>query len=149
MGFYVGDDQIETTHKYKYFGVNFYSHGYFETSTKRRWIASMKALMTTLRKKAIVGVTCWELKVHLLKALMVPASSYCAKILGVSKNFRTNFRILGPKIGYANGTCLLDFEINFISFIALTCPWVVLKIAWMKEGENQLEDIFGNVDILW
>ena len=47
--FYLGKDPIEITHEYKYFGTNFYSHWYFEPSSKRRRIASMKALMSTLR----------------------------------------------------------------------------------------------------
>jgi hypothetical protein len=40
----------------------------------------MKTLMATLRKEAVVGATCWELEVHLLKALVLPTSSFGAKI---------------------------------------------------------------------
>ena len=34
-GVLLGNDQIETTHEYKYLGVDFYSHGYFKHSSKR------------------------------------------------------------------------------------------------------------------
>ena len=80
--FYLDKDQIEITHEYKYLGIDFYSHGYFEPSSKRRRIASMKALMGTLRKEAIVGVTCWELKSHLFKALVLPTFTYGTEIWG-------------------------------------------------------------------
>ena len=33
--FYLDKDQIEITHEYKYIGIEFYSHGYFEPSSKR------------------------------------------------------------------------------------------------------------------
>ena len=42
----------------------------------------MKALMGTLRKEAIVGVTCWELKSHLFKALVLPTFIYGIEIWG-------------------------------------------------------------------
>ena len=32
--------------------------------------------MGTLRKEAVVGVTCWELKSHLIKALVLPTFKY-------------------------------------------------------------------------
>ena len=65
--FYLDNDQIEITHKYKYIEVDFYSHWYFEPSSKRWRMPCMKALMCTSKKEAIVGVTCWELKFHLLE----------------------------------------------------------------------------------
>jgi hypothetical protein len=80
--FYQGKDQIEIIQEYKYLGINFYSHSYFEPLSKRRQIASMKALMATLRKEAVVGVTCWELKSYLFKALVLPTFAYGAKIWG-------------------------------------------------------------------
>jgi len=33
--FYLDKDQIEITHEYKYVGIDFYSHSYFEPSSKR------------------------------------------------------------------------------------------------------------------
>jgi hypothetical protein len=36
--FYLDKDQIEITHEYKYLRIEFYSHGYFEPSSKRRRI---------------------------------------------------------------------------------------------------------------
>ena len=42
----------------------------------------MKVVMGTLRKEAIVGVTCWELKSPLFKALVLPTSTYGTKIWG-------------------------------------------------------------------
>jgi hypothetical protein len=36
----------------------------------------MKTLMGTLRKEAIVKVTCWELKSHLFKGLVLPTFTY-------------------------------------------------------------------------
>ena len=74
--YYLGKDQIEITHEYKCLGIDFYSHDYFEPSSKKRRIASMKALMTTWRKEIIVEVTCWELKSHLFKALVLPIFTY-------------------------------------------------------------------------
>ena len=43
----------------------------------------MKALIGTLRKETIVGVTCWELRSHLFKALVLPTFTYGPKIWGV------------------------------------------------------------------
>ena len=43
--FYLDKDHIEITHEYKYLGIDLYSHGYFEPSSKRRGIADMRALM--------------------------------------------------------------------------------------------------------
>jgi hypothetical protein len=38
-------------------------------------------------KKAEVGVTCWELKFHLFKALVVPTFPYGAEICGENTSF--------------------------------------------------------------
>ena len=53
--FYLDKDQ---THEYKYLGIDFYSYGYFEPSSKRRGVVGLKALMGTFRKEAVVGITC-------------------------------------------------------------------------------------------
>ena len=74
--FYLDKDQMEITHEYNYLRIGFYSHDYFEPSSKRRGIGSMKGLMGTLRKEAVVGVTSWELKSHLFKALVLPTFMY-------------------------------------------------------------------------
>jgi hypothetical protein len=66
------DDQIETTHAYKYIGVDFYSHGYFEPSSGNQGITCMEPLTASFRKEALVGVTSWELKSYLFKALVLP-----------------------------------------------------------------------------
>ena len=42
----------------------------------------MKALMGTSRKEAIVGITCWEPKSHLFKALVLPTFTYDIEIWG-------------------------------------------------------------------
>ena len=42
----------------------------------------MKALMGPLRKEAVVGFTCWELKSHLFKVLVLPAFTYGTEVLG-------------------------------------------------------------------
>ena len=44
----------------------------------------MKAFMGTLRKEAVVRVTCWELKSHLFKDLVPPTFTYGTKIWGDS-----------------------------------------------------------------
>ena len=44
--------------------------------------AIMKALMGTLRKRLVVGVTCWEFKSHLFKALVLPTFTYGIEIWG-------------------------------------------------------------------
>ena len=80
--FYLDKDQIKKTHEYKYLRIDFYSHGYFEPSSKWQRMARMKALMIALRKEAIVKVTCWELKSHLFKALVLPIFTYATKIWG-------------------------------------------------------------------
>ena len=81
--FYLDKDPIEITHEYKYLGIDLYSHGYFEPSNKKKQrIAGIKALMGTLRKEAIVGVTCWELESHLVKALVLPTFTYGIEIWG-------------------------------------------------------------------
>ena len=38
---------IEITHEYKSLGIDFYSHGYFKPSSKRRGFVGVKALMGT------------------------------------------------------------------------------------------------------
>ena len=43
--FYLDKEQIEITDEYKYLGIDFHSHGYFEPSNKKQGIAGMKALM--------------------------------------------------------------------------------------------------------
>ena len=77
--FYLDKDQIESTHEYKCLGVDFYSHGYFHPPSKSQRITSMKAFMGTLRKELVIGVTCWELKSHLFKALVVLTFTYAPK----------------------------------------------------------------------
>ena len=42
----------------------------------------MKALMETLRKEVVVGVTCQELKCHLFQALVLPTFTYGTKVWG-------------------------------------------------------------------
>ena len=81
--FYLCDDQIETTYAYKYLGVDFYSHGYFEPSSGKEGTACMKPLMASLRKEAVVGVTSWGLKITSIQSLGAPNISYGAKIWGV------------------------------------------------------------------
>ena len=44
--------------------------------------SQMNALMVTLRKESAKGVTCWELKSHLFKAMMLPTFTYGTKIWG-------------------------------------------------------------------
>ena len=74
--YHLDKDQIEINHEYKYLGIEFYSHGFFEPSSKRQRITSMKALMGTMRKEALVVVTCWEIKSHLFKALVLPTFTH-------------------------------------------------------------------------
>ena len=45
-------------------------------------IVGMKASMDTLRKEVEVGVTCWELKFHLFKALVLPTFIHGNEKLG-------------------------------------------------------------------
>ena len=49
----------------------------------------MKALMRTLRKEAVGGVTYWELKSQLVKVLVLPTFTYGTGIWGGDlKNFQ-------------------------------------------------------------
>ena len=75
-------DLIEITHEYKYLGIDSYWHAYFEPPSKKWRIASMKALMDTLRKESVIIVTCWEFKSHLFKALVLPTFTYGTEIQG-------------------------------------------------------------------
>ena len=85
---YLNKDQFEITHEYKYLGIKLNSHGYFEPSSKRHRILGMKALMGTLWKEVVVRVTCWELKSHQFKALVLLTLKYSIKIWGGNlKNF--------------------------------------------------------------
>ena len=81
-GIYLDKDPIEITREYKYLRIDFYSHRYFVPSSKRQRIAGTKALMDNLRKEAIVKATCWELKSHLCKALVLPNFTYGTDIWG-------------------------------------------------------------------
>ena len=63
-------------------GVNLYSFGHFEPSSKWRRNASMKALLGTLRKEVVVGIACWEHKSHLYKDIVLSKSTYGTKIWG-------------------------------------------------------------------
>ena len=96
---YLDTDQNEITHKYKYLGIDFYSHGYFESSSRRRRMLGIRTLMDTSRKEAIVGYTCQELKSHLFKALVFVTSTYGTEIWGGDfknshwKDFEKNMKI--------------------------------------------------------
>ena len=48
------------THECKYLGIDFCSHGTLSHLAKDEEITSMKVFMGSLRKEAIVRVTCWE-----------------------------------------------------------------------------------------
>ena len=54
----------------------------FEASSKWWRIACTKALMGAVRKEVVVGVTCWELKSHLFKALVLPTFTYDIELWG-------------------------------------------------------------------
>ena len=77
--FYLGKNQNEITHHYKYLGIDSYSHGHFEPSNKRQRIVCMKVVMCTLRIETIVGFTSWEFESHLLKALVLQLSHMALK----------------------------------------------------------------------
>ena len=81
-GFCLSKDQIEITYEFKYYGIDLHSHGHFELSSKKQRIASMKALMGTLRKEAVIGVTSRELKSHRFKTLVLPTFTYGTTIWG-------------------------------------------------------------------
>jgi hypothetical protein len=77
--FYLDEDQIEITHEYRYFGIDFYSHGYFEPASKRQRMAKYDSLDGHFKgkKKTKVGVVCWELTSHLpTKALVLLTFTY-------------------------------------------------------------------------
>ena len=50
----------------------------------------MKASMGTLRKESIIKVTCWELKSHPFKALVLPTFTYGTKIWGGGGDLETS-----------------------------------------------------------
>ena len=59
------------TQEYKYLGIDFYSHDYFEPLSKGRRIIGVKSLRDTLRKEIVIGITCWELYSHSFKTLVL------------------------------------------------------------------------------
>ena len=75
-------DKIEIAHEYEYLEIDLYSHGHFEPLSKRQRIAGMKALMGNLKKERVVIVTCWKLKSHLFKAMVLPTFTYGSESLG-------------------------------------------------------------------
>ena len=81
-GILLDKEPIEITDEYKYLGFDFYSHGYFESSSKRQRITGMKPFMDILRKETIIRGTCCELKSHLFKALVLPTFTYGIEIWG-------------------------------------------------------------------
>ena len=50
--FYLDKDQIEITSRYKYLGIDFYSHGYFEPSSKKQGIVCMKVFGGNFKERS-------------------------------------------------------------------------------------------------
>ena len=153
-------------HEYKYLGIDCYSHDYFEPSIKRRRTASMKVLMDTLRKEAVIGVTCWELKFHLFKALVLPTFIYGNGIQGDDlKNFHWKVFKKGMKMHMMSRIKVCSSTIIFASQIWRTShriihsqahyglSWLVhLSPSWLvNNNETSLsqhpEDIMGSISL--
>ena len=61
----------------------------------------MKALIGTIRKEAVVKVTCWEPKSHLFKATVLPTFTHGIEIWGGnSKNSQWKSFEKGIKVPY-------------------------------------------------
>jgi hypothetical protein len=125
-GFYPSKNQIEITYEYKYFGIDLYSHGHFEPSSKKQSIASIKALMGTLRKEAVTGVTSRELKSHRFKTLVLPTFIYNTTILGGDfKN--SHWKVLEK-----------GMNIHMMSHVKVRFP-TTYHILWAKFGVFPME----------
>ena len=58
----------------------------FEPSSNKQGIAGMKVLTGILGEEAVVGLTFWEFKSHLFKALVPPTFTYGTGIWGGNLN---------------------------------------------------------------
>ena len=92
----------------------------------------MKALMGTLRKEAIVGLTCWKLKSHLFKALVLPTFMYDFEIWeGDLKNFHWKVFEKGMKMymmSHVKVSSLTAFHILLAEFGDLPIELYTLKL---------------------
>ena len=91
-------------------------------------MAGMKALMGTLRKEVVVGVTCWELKSHLFKALVLSTLEYGNEILGGNLK---NSHCEAPEKGT---------KIHILSHVKV-CSLTTYHILMAKFGELPIEFI--------
>ena len=73
---YLENDSIEITHENKCLVIDFIHKDALSHLVKRQRIVGMKALMGTPREEAVIGVTCWKLKFHLCKVLVLPTFTY-------------------------------------------------------------------------
>ena len=73
------------TNEYKYFGIHFYTHGYFEPISRKATNHNHESLDGHLKeiiKKKVIGVTWWKLKSRLWKVLVLPTFTYGTEIWG-------------------------------------------------------------------
>ena len=115
-----------------YLGIDFYSHDHFEPSSKRWRIVGMKALMGTLRKEVVVEVTCWELKSHVSKALVLPTFTYGTEIWeGDLKSSHWKVFEKGMKIHMMSHikVCSSTYRILLVEFGELPMELYALKLT--------------------
>ena len=108
-----------------------------------------ESLDGTLRKETVVGVTCWELKAHLFKVVVLPTFTYGTKIWGgdlkntLWKVFEKGIKIhMIPHIKVCSSTtyyillvefgeipiALYTFKANFESS-TMACPPTLLMVS--------------------
>ena len=98
----------------------------------------MRVLMGTLSKEAIDGVTCWELKSHLFKALMLPTFTYGIEIWGGDlKNSHWKVFEEGMKMqmmSHVKVCSSTTYHILLVEFIKLLIELYALKLTMGLNG---------------
>ena len=89
--------------------------------------------MGTLRKEAVVVVTCWKLKFHLFKVLVLPTYTYGIEIWGDDlKNSRWEVSKKGMKIhmmSHVKVRSLTNYHILLVKFGEIPIEIYTLKLT--------------------
>ena len=92
-------------------------------------IIGMKALMGTSRRETVVGVTCWELKSHLFKALVLPTFTYGTKIWGGDFHCKVSEKGMQMHMMSHGQSAFFDYLSHFVGRIWRTSHRTILSQA--------------------